>query len=284
MQRIFAKKWDSNNKSQFLDLLFNTVLWRNRSWKGTNLYYEYKDAVLNVFQKKTIKEDSNNTVRLYPNAFNVLANSLDFHDSEGVIIMPGMLNIQTKAEQFPFSIRQPLQRGVGFFLYTEKYHAVYNILFKEERFKEFIYLYETLYKGVSPYLKSFFRMASVAYYDKFKDYKLVEFGLWLDYLLGSYRVKQHTIVRQTIVKILREKSQNLLDVIEMAYRPEDVFSFIENITNDDLYKDVNDYGTENGVRNIYRRNNLDFFNKVEKDNERINLGNKLSWIKEYGSK
>ena len=127
-------------------------------------------------------------------------------------------------------------------------------------------------------------MASVAYYDKFKDYKLVEFGLWLDYLLGSYRVKQHTIVRQTIVKILREKSQNLLDVIEMAYRPEDVFSFIENITNDDLYKDVNDYGTENGVRNIYRRNNLDFFNKVEKDNERINLGNKLSWIKEYGSK
>lgn len=281
LQRVFAKKWDSNNKSQFLNLLFNTVLWRNRSWKGDNLYYEYKDAILNNFQKETIKENNNHVIRLYPNAFNTLANSLEFHDSKGVTIIPGALNIQTKAEQYPFAIRQPIQRGIGFFLYTEKYYSIYDILFKEKRYEDFTKLYEKLYKGVSSYLKSFFKLATVAYYDKFKDYRLVEFGLWLDYLLGSYRINQHTIVRQTIIKILRDKSQKLLDVIEMAYRPEDVFKFLKSITNNGSYKkSVADYGSVNGVRNTYRKNNLIFFEKEEG----LSLNDKLSWIEEHGAK
>lgn len=281
LQRIFAKKWDSNNKSQFLNMLFNKVLWRNRSWKGKNLYYEYKDAILNNFQKETIKETNNDVIRLYPNTFNTLADSLEFQATEGVIIKPGALNIQTKAEQYPFAIRQPIQRGVGFFLYTEKYHSIYHILFKEKKIEEFIILYETLYNGVSPYLKSFFKLATVAYYDKFKAYRLVRFGLWLDYLLGSYRVNQHTIVRQTIIKILRDQRQNLLDVIEMAYRPEDVFIFLKSITNNDAYKKtVEELGSDNGVRNRYRKNNLTFFKKEESQC----LDNKLSWIEEYGTK
>jgi hypothetical protein len=210
-----------------------------------------------------------------------LAYSLEYHDSEGVTIKPGVLSIQTKAEQYPFAIRQPIQRGIGFFLYAEKYYAVYQILFNAKKFKEYTHLFKTLYNGVSPYLKSFFKLATVAYYDKFKDYKLVTFGLLLDYLLGSYRVNQHTIVRQTILKILRDEKnhhQNLLDVIEMAYRPEDVFLFLKSITNNDFYtKQVEDFGGDNSVRNKYRKNNLSFFKKEEG----INLENKLSWIEEY---
>lgn len=278
LQRVFAKKWDSNNKSQFLSLLFNTVLWRNRSWKGSDLYYEYRDAILENFQKKTIREKNNRIIKLYPNAFNTLAYSLEFNELRGVSITLGVLNIQTKAEQYPFAIRQPIQRGVGFFLYAEKYYAVYQILFEEKRFTEYTELFETLYNGVSPYLRSFFKLATVAYYDKFKAHKIVKFGLWLDYLLGSYRVNQHTIVRQTIIKILRDKNQNLLDVIEMAYRPEDVFIFLKSITDNDNYKkQVGDFGGDNGVRNKYRKNNLIFFNQEEG----VNLENKLSWIEEY---
>ena len=281
LQRIFAKQWDTNNTSQFLNYLFNTILWRNRSWKGDNLYYEYKDAILHSFQKQTIRENNNDVIRLYPNAFNSLAESLEFDKSQGISIKPNPLSIQTQADQYPFAIRQPIQRGIGLFLYTEKYYAIYRIIFKEKRFSEYTKVFDTLYQGVSPYLKSFFKLATVAYYDKFKSHKLVEFALWLDYLLGSYRVNQHTIVRQTIIKILREKSQNILDVIEMAYRPEDIFNFLKANTENQFYKKkLEDYGSENGVRNQYRKNNLRFFGKSDK----INLEHKLNWIEEYVSK
>ncbi|MFI8379505.1 DUF262 domain-containing protein [Leeuwenhoekiella sp. NPDC079379] len=280
LQEIFARKWDSNNTGQFLNDLFNLVLWRGRQWRGKNLNYEFKDAILDTFQKQTIKEKDQDTVNLYPNAFNTLSSSLTFCDMQGVVVKPNYLNLQTKADQYPFALRQPIQKGVGFFLYTEKYYAIYQILFVEKRYPHFTYLYDTLYKGVSYYFRSFFRLAIIFYYDKFKDDKLTDFGLWLDYLLGSYRIEQKSIVAQTVLKILKDKDQNLLDVIEMCYRPEDVFTFIKHITLKDSYsKRAKELGGENGVRRRYLQNNLDFFHKQTKGVKELN--NKKNWINEY---
>lgn len=277
LQRIFAKQWDSNNKAQFLTELFDLILWRSRKWKGNKLSFENKDAILNAFQKRTIKEENNDFIRLYPNVFNALAYQLTYDSQSGVCVQPSILNLQTKASQYPFSIRQPIQKGIGFFLYTEKYFAIYNQLFVVKKFKPFTSVYLKLIERNSNYLKTFFKLASVVYYDKFKDHKLVEFGLWMDYLLGSYRLNQRTIVTQTVLKILKDNSQNLLDVIEMAYRPEEVFHFIRSITNVNHYDTDLTNDSENGVRKTYQKANFSFY---EKDNNN-NLTSKKSWINEY---
>lgn len=280
LQTIFAKKWDSNNTGQFLSDLFNLVLWRSRQWKGKNLYFEFKDAILDNFQKQTIKGKDGEIIHLYPNVFNSLSSSLTFCDAQGIVVHPNPLNLQTTAEQYPFALRQPIQKGIGFFLYTEKYYAIYQILFVEKRYPKFTKLYNTLLRGVSYYFRCFFRLAIISYYDKFKNDKLIDFGLWLDYMLGSYRINQSSIVSQTVIKILRDNNQNLLDVIEMSYRPEDVFTFIESITTEELYhKKLSELGSENGVRMKYLQNNLDFF-ITERNNEK-QLNNKKKWLNEY---
>lgn len=274
LQEVFAKKWDSNNRNQFLNYLFDQVLWRNRNWKGKQLDFGSKEAILDTFQKKTLRDVTDNSrIELYPNAFNALSTHLQFDSSSGVMVSPKRLNLQTRPEEYPFAIRQPIQKGIGFFLYTEKYHRIYFALFEEsERFPEFRNFYKELYTGVSNYLRDFFELATISYYDKFRSEKILEFGLWLDYLLGSYRINQHSIVAQTIIKILRDNSQNLLDVIEMSYRPEEVFTFLRSITN------KNNYGQEinGGVRARYRRNNLTYFNDVRDGSK--DLKDKKKWI------
>ncbi len=280
LQEVFAKKWDSNNTGQFLNELFNLMLWRSRQWKGKNLYFEYKDAILDNFQKQTIKEKNGETINLYPNVFNALSSSLTFSHKQGVVVQPNPLSLQTTAEQYPFALRQPIQRGIGFFLYAEKYFAIYQVLFVEKRYHKFNDVYETLYNGVSYYFNTFFKLAVISYYDKFKDNKLIEFALWLDYLLGSYRINQHTIVAQTVIKILRDNNQNLLDVIEMSYRPDDVFDFLKQITRDEFYhKKRSELGGENGVRITYLKNNLSLFNNVRNNEEQLN--NKKNWINAF---
>jgi hypothetical protein len=274
LQEIFARSWDSNNRNKFLNKLFNLILWRNRNWKGKEIDFENRDTILQSFQKNTLKKSDDERVTLYPNAFNSLSSHLSFNEEYGVTIQPNQLHLQTRAEDYPFAIRQPIQKGIGFFLFTEKYYSIYNILFKEKRFPELANSYDKLYNNVSKYLRDFFELCVVSYYDKFKNKKLLHFVLWLDYLLGSYRLKQSSIVSRTIVKILRDKGQNLLDVIEMSYRPETVFDFlqkeVENISDEEMGK------TYKGVRLVYKNNNLNYY-ADERGND-DDLKNKKHWI------
>lgn len=274
LQEIFAKRWDSSNRDQFLTYLFDQVLWRNRNWKGKYLGFGSKEAILETFQKRTLKDElDNKSIQLYPNAFNTLSSHLQFDSFNGVMVSPNSLNLQTRPEEYPFALRQPIQKGIGFFLYTEKYHRTYLILFEQgERFEEFRGFYKEMYMGVSDYLRDFFELAAISYYDKFRSERILEFGLWLDYLLGSYRIKQHSILAQTIIRILRDNSQNLLDVIEMSYRPDDVFEFLRKITNQDDY----DQKIEGGVRARYKRNNLTYYGDIRNGSK--DLRDKLKWI------
>lgn len=276
LQKIFASKWDSNNKGQFLGQIFRFILWRNRNWKGTNPWYggNNRDAVLYTFQKESIKPLRSDEVQLYPNTFNTLSGSLEYNSQTGISIQPNRLNIQASPVDYPFAIRQPIEHGTGFFLYSEKYHAIYEMLFINFRFQDLKECYKNLYREVSIYLKRFFELAVVSYYDKHQDYKLLEFALWLDYLLGSYRMNQHSIVAQTIIKILRDHRQNLLDVIEMSYRPETVFEFLKNSTNDSHYAKANDEKINN-IRKKYKQNNLDYYQNVRTNRD---LTNKKEWI------
>src|SRR5690606_21063436 len=222
---------------------------------GKNIQFENKDLILKNFQKDTYKEDCNEQLKLYSNVNNRFASSLVYDAKNGIQVQINPLHMQLSPALYPFALRQPIQKGIGFFLYAEKYYALYDLLFEKHEIPEVIEVLNTLVRSFNSYLKSFFKLAVVIYYDKFKDEKIMEFALWLDFLLGSFRVRQATIVAQTPVKILRDANQNFFDVIELAYRPEEIFDFIRklhvdgNNINSFYSKEVNDYGSENGVRN-----------------------------------
>ena len=271
LQAIFAQKWDSNNKGNFLEYLFTHYLWRNRNWKGQWLEYESKNTILETFQKNSKKRNTKE-VKLYPNAFNTLASNLIFDELKGVNLQTNSLWLNTKEKDYPFTLRQPIQKGVGFFLYAEKYTALYNYLFVEKENDQFIEFYEAVYLTINNYLKGFFKLCIVSFYDKYKGEKLYDFALYLDYFLGSIRLGQKSIVAQTIIKILRDKSQNLLDVIDMSYEPQEVFNFLIRITNKDLYETGKNENFS-GVRNTYYKSVQYYYNEGTETKQ-----NKLDWI------
>lgn len=278
-QKVFVKKWDSNNAGQALNHLFEIVLWRSRNWKGNAIQFENKDLILESFQKNT-KQTNGAGIKLYANKNNVLATSLSFTAQKGLKLELAPLFVQASPEEYPFALRQPIYKGVGFFLYVEKYYHLYNILFQTDGNEYVMYVSKNLIKDYNYYFQNFFKLLVVMYYDKFKDEQLFAFMLWTDYLLGAFRVNQATIVSQTAVKILRDYKQNLIDVIEAAYDPEDIIDFIKHykISGNDLKaiyaKTINEYGAENGIRNRYRKTVLDFYGIDEKSP----LTEKYLWI------
>lgn len=278
-QRMFVKNWDSSNAGQFLNFLFEKTLWRARNWKGKSLKFENKERVLDDFQKRT-KKRNGVSVKLYSNNSNRFASSFVFSAHEGLKMNIDPVYFQLSPDKFPFTLRQPIEKGVGFFLYTEKYFKTYILLFVEKRIKGISDVTDQLISHYNTYFFDFFRLCLVIYFDKFREEQIFDFMLWMDYLLGAFRVRQSSIVAQTPIKILRDCDRNLLDVIDQAYEPEEIFEFIKSYKSSGLAINtfyeipLNEYGTENGIRNRYRKAVLSFYDQEIK----FDLASKKEWI------
>lgn len=281
-QAVFAKKWDQNNQNQFLDGLYSRILWRSRSWRGKQVNYENNDAILNEFQKKSIKSCKNklDTVSVFPTLKNKMAQSLKFDENEGIILQTSPIALQAKAVDYPFALRQPLEKGVGFFLYTEKYTELYHHLFnktyrEKTELGQFQNFFEKIYveSRMSEYFVELFRLCSIAFYDKFESNQLLKFAKHLDYFIGAHRIKLDSIVAQTPVKILRDENQNLLDIISNAFIPEEILDFIINNTDDNIYAYEN-IEIDNRVKGRYKKALLEYYN-IELTK---NLTLKKDWI------
>jgi len=277
-QKLAAKSWDKSNQNQFLDKLFNLYLWRGRAWKGKKVEYENKDKVLLEFQKRTKPKPKDNSVTLFANNKNRLATSIHFSAKKGIKICTNNISLQANPIDYPFSMRQPIEKGMSFFLFTEKYNSLFRFIFLEnhepetELFKvrEF---YKSVYEasGFSHYFTDIFKLCVVLYYDKFEETTLLEFTLWLDYLLGSYRIKQKSIVGQTPIKIIRDGQQNLLDIIDGAFLPEEVIEFLKNITPEEFYQTP---VIGSGVQGSYKKEIIRYYGEEETSE----LINKQKWI------
>jgi hypothetical protein len=79
-------------------------------------------------------------------------------------------------------------------------------------------------------------------------------------------------VSQTPVKILRDKSQNLLDIIASAYTPNEVFDFILENTDNEVYK-KEAIVIDHKVKGRYKKGLIDYYKK-----EVTSLANKIDWI------
>lgn len=275
-QVAFARQWDTNNTNQFLNYLFNQVIWRARLWKGSDVWYESQDEVLQEFQKKTLTPEIKNKVQIFPTVKNKIAHAIRYDENDGILLDTSPIALKSHAINYPFALRQPIEKGIGFFLYSERYAAMYHFLFHTEHLKnselfkckEF---YKVVYShsGMSEYLKSLYRLCLVLYYDKFESKAIDRFAKYLDYYIGVYRVELSSIYDKTSIRILRDKKQNLLDIISQAFIPEQVFDFIMENTNDSVFRDetiplVKENGQPiNAVRSNYKRALLKYYKKED---------------------
>jgi hypothetical protein len=272
LQKLCAKRWEGiqgqrkilGSGSDFAPVLFHKFLWRARNWKGKIIEYEKFNDVLNEFQQESIKEEKNNTFTLYASASNRWGKQLTLLPEDDYSVTPNAIRLSHFAADLPFAIRQPVSRGVGFFLYAQKYADLTQRLLHEEvsdpEIKNFRELYQKIYLGVSVYLRELFLLASAMYVDQFGTYKLHEFSLWLDYVLGAIRMEKTYIFKQAPVVFLRDKKRNLLDVIAGSFRAEEVIKYLKTDLHAKKIYD-NEEINDDGVKKRYKDSVLKYFNK-----------------------
>lgn len=304
-QRISAKKWEQieNTKNgfirpnnDFIDELFKYILYRSRVWRGNHkniVNIELSDRIQNEkikyeFEKGTHKD----IIQLYPHHKNMFVHSIDIDDEEEYILDFRWKQYRHKPKDLPFSIRQPISKGLEFFLYVEKYAQIIEFLNSDNRniseYKEF-YIEVVNNSSFSIYLREFFILAIVCYYDKFEHHKLFEFSLWLEYILGAIRIKQSMIVEKTTPKVIRELPYNIIDMILSAYIPADIIDFLKSIDQLDYkintssilniytFKNISGSIDANSMRDRYKKSILKYYNQKQ---ELENLLNKKKWIEE----
>ena len=261
-----AERWENlqqagvNNSGQgnydFAPVLFDKFLWRARSWKGQNrhLGWEDHDALLHAFQKQAIsksEDEQDSTIPLYPSLNNRLAAKLTLskHGDKSLTLSTSGMN--STPESLPFSLRHPIHKGLGFFLYTHKYAALHEQLFHKNNEPE-VLAFRKLRQTASfesEYLLELFDLATLFYVDQFQYKKLLEFALWLEYVLGAIRFDLFAIRWYKPMNYLAYDADfNLLDVIAGAYRPEEVIEFLKS---DQYSRDV--YSSSEKFKDIERR-------------------------------
>jgi len=272
LQKLCAQRWEGiqgqkkilGSGSDFAPILFHQFLWRARNWKGKIIEQEKFDDVLDEFQKASIKEEYNDTITLYASRSNKWGSQLTLLPEDDYSIRPDAVRLSHFAADLPFAIRQPISRGIGFFLYAQKYADLIQRLLNEEiadnEIKQYRELYQAIYLKVSVYLRELFLLASAMYMDQFGTYRLHEFALWLDYVLGAIRVEKSYIFRQAPIVFLRDHKRNLLDVIAGSFRAEEVIDYLKkDVKAKEIYetKEI----TDDGVQKRYIESVLDYFGK-----------------------
>jgi hypothetical protein len=238
--QLSGNRNDDNKKYDFAPELFHYYLWRSRNWIGNEVVeLESKDEMFNHFGELT-KTNISGEVNLYPAAKNQWGQTLRLTQSNNFCLTPSPQQFGAQASSLPFALRQPISKGVGFFLYAEKYAAMLNILFHTPSSDPEIKATQAFYKDVistlSHYLQSLFRLSILTYFDRLGSQGLLNFSLCLDHRLGAIRLSQADVRRETPLKFLRDAKRNLLDVIAYAYDSDDVIKFLAQSDVSKIYK------------------------------------------------
>jgi hypothetical protein len=282
-----ASRWEKIQKYQtmfgqkkdFTAELFHQFLWRSRAWRGQRVIYREGDVdILNEFQKNSLPSTTADTIPLYPNPNNVLGKKLQLKVNKGYTIYPANIDSNNSSAHLPFTLRQPINDGLGFFLFSEKYaDLVQLLLFESEivnnEIKSFRNFYKEVWQSMSLYLKELYVLSTVMYYDKFGSEKLLEFSLYLDHVLGSIRLEKAYIFKEAPLKFLKESDNNLLDIISQAFRTEEVIQFLKNLSQENLIYTNDKTERNKGVQGVYKNSLLNYYDKTD-------FTSKQSWISE----
>lgn len=281
-QKRCAKSWEEiqnyppviSRQGDFAVALVNKYLWRARRWRGQKeISLEQDNHVLMEFMNHTKKNDSNGEVELFPNFNNMYGAQLELTD-DGNYKVRVALEVDQADAKLPFTLRQPINKGLGYFLYTKKYADIIRFLFHHEqrgseeieRFREF---FDHVWKKTSIYLRELYILACVMYYDKFGEKELFRFSLWLDHVLGVIRLEKQNVVKQAPIKFLSESESNLLDIISYAFLRDEVFDFLKRCSERiDIYQ-KEEVERGKGVRGKYKDRVLSYYGKDGFQNKEI---------------
>lgn len=274
LQTLCAKRWESiqqgssvmSHEREFAQSLFTKFLWRARYWKGRRVVYGGHDALMEEFQQKTWRtEGSPTTIPLYLSRHNRLGTALSLNRDGYSKIHTKEISLSPNPEELPFAIRQPIHKGLCFFLYADKYAALLRQLIVESsdslEVRNFREVYSQLLMANSLFLREIFLLASLIYVDQFGDQKLWEFALWLEHALGAIRLEKQQVRYEAAQNFFKEDSQNLLDVIASGFRPEQVIDHLRlHHTHQKTY-DSESIESSKGVQGKYKQAVLAYYSR-----------------------
>lgn len=292
LQTLCARRWEGiqqgspvmSHVQEFAPSLFTKFLWRSRYWTGQRIVYGGHDELMEEFQKHTWKPKSDSgTIALYRSRHNRLGTALTLNRDGHSEIHTNRISLSPQAVDLPFAIRQPIEKGIGFFLYADKYASLLRRLMVEaavsseiERFRE---VYEKLMMANSLYLREIFLLASLMYFDQFEDERLFAFALWLEHAFGAIRLDKQQVRYETAQNFFKfdnahKEKMNLLDVIASSYRSDQVIDYLEH-----THTHANSYGKEQkelgkDVRGAYKKAVLEYYNRAGEES----LRDKPKWI------
>jgi len=283
LQDVSARQWEKAstkiNEGSLLSHLFEKVLWRSRNWKGqTKIDFESKKEILKTFQKATIKTNYPDSYPLYPNLFNRQSIGHQYQSNGELLLIQSNQKSFEKAD-YPFSLRQPLHKGMNFFRYSDKYIAIYNLFFNfdeivDDDIQQVRNFYSEVYnQDMSVYLRHFMQLCIVVYYDVFGNRQLLHAVYAFDYLIGSIRLIKQQVKKEAISLCLKKDlPNNILDVIANAYLPDELFDFLYSIKDLEEIYISEKVKLDDGVRGRYKKRVLKYFNKNDKS-----LTNRKIW-------
>lgn len=263
-----ARLWESRSKQESLLAL----LWRGRSWRGRLLSgYETRALLLSEFAHGT---RVGGALRGYGGARFALL------EVAGVTVTdcPSGTPAEPAASDWPFALRQPIVRGLGFFLYCERFAALRQRLLAIDPPESggFVDFHRGVIAPLSPYLRQLYELACLLFVERFGTLDLLRFVLWLDFNLGRLRLLKRSIRSETPLIYLSESPRNLLDVIAHGYDAQEVLGHLRGVTDqlsatdDKRVEDARDEVREGahkggGVCARYLRSVLAYYRKTEPD-------------------
>ena len=241
LQQYCATRWEGvqaagpqkrDVRKDFAPELFQRYLWRARNWCGQKrLEREDHEGMLGTFQERSVRGDEIDSLPLYPGIGNQFATRLCLHRGDDYRLDIKPVQMSASAAGLPFSLRQPIHEGIGFFLYAQKYAAMLDELFHspevDEEVKQFRRFYRAVVEVNSHYLRELFNLALLMYVDRFGHHSFLEFAQRTELVLGGLRLAKQYIFKEAPIKYLRDADHNLLDVISGAFRPEEVMAFLK---------------------------------------------------------
>jgi len=258
--------------------LFNLFLWRARCWTGKQLERGGHDELMETFQKDTWPViGPGDGIPLYRSRQNRLGTQLRLCEGGQREILTHPITLSEQAADLPFAIRQPIHRGIGFFLYAEKYGALLHWLLAEgtnsaER-RRFQIIYTELMGANSIYLREIFVLGALMYADQFGEERLWEFALWYEHALGAIRLEKQQVRHEAAKNFFRDDALNLLDVIAGAYLPDQVIGHLKrHHRHDSIYADEQ-IEARKGVQGRYKQAVLDYFKMPS-----ASLKGKADWV------
>lgn len=287
LQTLCAQRWEGiqqgapvmSHDQEFAPSLFTKFLWRSRYWTGKRVVYGAHDALMEEFQRQTLKSEGDHaTIPLYRSRHNRLGTALTMNRYGHSVIHTKRISLSPKAEDLPFAIRQPIHKGIGFFLYADKYAALLRRLVVEQtdsnEILRFRVVYQQMMMANSLFLREVFLLASLMYTDQFDDEKIWEFSLWLEHALGAIRLEKQQVRYEAAQNFFKQNTQNLLDVIANSYRAEQIIAYLKkHHVHPNIYANET-IETGKGVQGIYKQAVLAYY---EHNNEH-SLCDKHNWI------